>query len=105
MISMLCHQKQPACAARVLSGRAALAQSRCTVSVSGSRKENCYQDMMARHAQVERLTLEVEWAGHPSVAPADQKAATHAKWKPNPVAMWLPAETPATKVKLLHSMV
>ena len=51
--------------------------------------------------QVERLTLEVEWAGHPSVAPADQKLATQAKWKPNPVAMWLPAETPATKVGAL----
>ena len=50
------------------------------------------------HLQVERLTLDVEWAGHPSVAVADQKLATQAKWKPNPVAMWLPAETPATKV-------
>ena len=48
--------------------------------------------------QVERLTLEVEWAGHPSVAPRDQMASRQAVWKPNPVAMWLPPETPATKV-------
>ena len=54
---------------------------------------------MAALMQVERLTLDVEWAGHPSVALADQKLATQAKWKPNPVAMWLPAETPATKVR------
>ena len=49
--------------------------------------------------QVERLTLEVEWAGHPSLAARDQRAASgQAVWKPSPVAMWLPAETPATQV-------
>lgn len=47
--------------------------------------------------QVERLTLEVEWAGDPSVAPRDQLASTQPVWKPNPVAMWLPPETPVTK--------
>lgn len=50
--------------------------------------------------QVERLTLEVEWAGHPSMAPRDQMASQQAVWKPNPVAMWLPPETPATKVRV-----
>ncbi|BDA44212.1 probable trafficking protein particle complex subunit 9 at N-terminal half [Coccomyxa sp. Obi] len=50
--------------------------------------------------KVERLTLEVEWAGHPSMAPRDQMASQQAVWKPNPVAMWLPPETPATKVLL-----
>ena len=50
---------------------------------------------------MERLTLEVEWAGHPSVAPRDQLAAAQQPhWKPSPVAMWLPPETPATKVLL-----
>ena len=49
-------------------------------------------------AQVERLNLEVAWAGHPSVAPADQNLTTAAKWKPNSVAIYLPPETPATKV-------
>lgn len=54
-----------------------------------------------RWLQVERLTLEVEWAGHPSVAPRDQAAAAQQPvWKPSPVAMWLPPETPATRVVL-----
>lgn len=57
-----------------------------------------FAHLVCARAQVERLTLDVEWAGHPSLAPADKKVATQAKWKPNPVAMWLPAETPATKV-------
>ena len=60
-------------------------------------------DVVCACDQVERLTLDVEWAGHPSVAPADKKVATQAKWKPNPVAMWLPAETPATKVPHSHN--
>ena len=46
---------------------------------------------------MERLILEVEWAGHPSVAPRDQLASSQPVWKPNPVAMWLPPETPVTK--------
>ncbi len=59
----------------------------------------CVMRETSRVWQVERLTLEVEWAGHPSVAPRDQMALQQAVWKPNPVAMWLPPETPATKVR------
>lgn len=44
------------------------------------------------------MSLEVEWAGTPSMAPADQNLTAQAKWKPNPVAIYLPPETPATKV-------
>jgi len=50
---------------------------------------------------VEKLTLEAEHLADPSVAPRDQATLAKAAWKPNPVAMWLPAATSPTKASAL----
>ena len=54
-----------------------------------------------RWRQVEKLTLEAEHLADPSVAPRDQATLAKATWKPNPVAMWLPAATSPTKASAL----
>ena len=50
---------------------------------------------------MEKLTLEAEHLADPSVAPRDQATLAKAAWKPNPVAMWLPAATSPTKASAL----
>ena len=54
-------------------------------------------ELAVHGGQVEKLTLEAEHLSDASVPPRDQ--ANHGKlsWKPNAVAMWLPADTLPTK--------
>lgn len=47
--------------------------------------------------QVEKLTLEAEHLSDASVPPRDQANRGKPSWKPNAVAMWLPAGTVPTK--------
>jgi len=49
--------------------------------------------------QVEKLTVEAAHTPAASVAPRDQAGRAKAAWKPNPVAMWLPAATSPTKAR------
>ncbi|KAK9837091.1 hypothetical protein WJX81_002340 [Elliptochloris bilobata] len=54
----------------------------------------------ANAIKVEKLTLEAEHLADASVPPRDQASCGKPSWKPNAVAMWLPADTSPTKVIL-----
>lgn len=54
--------------------------------------------MAGMAVQVERLTLEAVHVGDAG-EPAVQDTPERRVWKPNPVAMFLPQETPPTKVE------
>lgn len=49
--------------------------------------------------QVEKLTLEAEHSADPPLPARSQGSRAKAAWKPNPVAMWLPAATSPTKAR------
>lgn len=60
---------------------------------------------MIAAVQVDRLALEAEHVGDPSIAPRDQALSAlqgTPSWRSHPVALFLPPDTPPTKALPFH---